>query len=92
MLMTVKYILTDAEGLPIGAELLHKGKSIQCKTDELKRKRAGISFTNALLDAEGHFRAKDESKPLKEKSVGGVSSSSFNPVRGKPTKVKLKFK
>lgn len=92
MVLTVLYILKDAEGTTIGAELRHNGKPINSKTEELKRKRRGISFTNATLDADGFLHAKDENKPLREKVVGGVGTSSFKPVKSRPTSVSVKIK
>lgn len=36
MLLTVKYILKDADGNQIGAELQYNGKTVQSKTEEIK--------------------------------------------------------
>ena len=92
MLLTVKYILKDADGNQIGAELQYNGKTVQSKTEEIKRKCRGIRFLNATIDADGYVHAKNESNPLKEKVVGSIGSSSFNPGKSRPTRVSVKVK
>ena len=61
MLLTVKYILKDADGNQIGAELQYNGKTVQ-------------------------------SKPLKEKVVGSIGRSGYNPGKGRPTQVIVKLR
>jgi len=36
VLLTVEYILKDADGNQIGAELQYNGKTVQSKTEEIK--------------------------------------------------------
>ena len=92
MLLTVKYILKDADGNQIGAELQYNGKTVQSKTEEIKRKRKGIRFLNANIDADGYVHAKNESKPLKEKAVGSIGSTGCNPGKSRPTRVSVKLR
>ena len=87
MLLTVEYILKDADGNQIGAELQYNGK-----TEEIKRKRKGISFLNVTIDADGYVHSKNESKPLKEKVVGSIGSPSFNHGKSRPTRVSVKLR
>ena len=61
MLLTVEYILKDADGNQIGAELQYNGKTVQ-------------------------------SKPLKEKVVGSIGSTSFNHGKSRPTRVSVKLR
>jgi len=92
VVLTVKYILKDADGNQIGAELQYNGKTVQSKTEEIKRKRKGISFLNATIDADGYVHSKNESKPLKEKVVGSIGRSGYNPGKGRPTQVTVKLR
>lgn len=87
MLLTVKYILKDADGNQIGAELQYNGK-----TEEIKRKRKGLSLLNATIDADVYVHAKNESKPLREKAVGSIGSTSFNHGKSRPTQVSVKLR
>lgn len=61
MLLTVKYILKDADGNQIGAELQYNGKTVQ-------------------------------SKPLKEKVVGSIGSTSFNHGKSRPKQITVKLR
>lgn len=92
MLLTVKYILTDTDGKVIGAEFVQNGRTMQSKTEEIKRKRKGISFTNAVVDVEGFIHPKSADKPIPEKVVGGIGASKFNPTKGRVTRVTVKVK
>ena len=92
MLLTVKYILKDADGNQIGAKLQYNGKTVQSKTEEIKRKRRGVRFLNATIDADGYVHSKNESKPLKEKVVGSIGSTSFNHGKSRPTRVSVKLR
>lgn len=92
MLLTVKYILKDADGNQIGAELQYNGKTVQSKTEEIKRKRRGIRFLNATIDADGYVHSKNESKPLKEKVVGSIGSTSFNHGKSRPKQITVKLR
>jgi hypothetical protein len=89
----VKYILKDADGNQIGAELQYNGKTVQSKTEEIKRKRKGISFLNATIDADGYVHSKNESKSLKEKVVvGSIGSTSFNHGKSRPKQITVKLR
>lgn len=92
MLLTVKYILKDADGNQIGAELQYNGKTVQSKTEEIKRKRKGLSLLNATIDADGYVHSKNESKPLKEKVVGSLGSTSFNHGKSRPKQITVKLR
>jgi hypothetical protein len=88
----VKYILKDADGNQIGAELQYNGKTVQSKTEEIKRKRRGVRFLNATVDADVYVHAKNESKPLKEKVVGSLGSTSFNHGKSRPKQITVKLR
>lgn len=70
----------------------YNGKTVQSKTEEIKRKRRGIRFLNATIDADGYVHSKNESKPLKEKVVGSIGSTSFNPGKSRPIRVSVKLR
>jgi len=61
VLLTVNYILKDADGNQIGAELQYNGKTVQ-------------------------------SKPLKEKVLGSIGSTSFNHGKSRSTRVSVKLR
>lgn len=90
MLLTVLYILKDEAGEVIGAELQHNGKNIRSTTEEIKRKRKGISFLNATVDAEGLLHSKDVTKPLREKVTDWSGPKKHKGDR--PAKVSVKLK
>jgi len=92
VLLTVEYILKDADGNQIGAELQYNGKTVQSKTEEIKRKRKGLSLLNATIDADVYVHAKYESKPLREKAVGSIGSTGCNPGKGRPKQITVKLR